>query len=154
MTAHFGISDPMRICDFGCGPGLSTTRFAEEGADVTRIDLSDRSIRYAEGVAREKNLSIRFEDLRDFIKCYNAENRHNRKATWSEDNPNGRWRSYDYEELMQRDKVSLDIFWLKDESLEDTENLPEPDVIAQEIIENLEAALEQFSSIYEDLTVE
>lgn len=55
---------------------------------------------------------------------------------------------------MQRDKVSLDIFWLKDESLEDTENLPVPDVIAQEIMENLKAALEQFSSIYEDLAEE
>ena len=55
------------------------------------------------------------------------------------------------QELMQRDKVSLDVFWLRDESPEDTENLPEPDVIAQEIMENLEAALEQFSRIYEDL---
>ena len=55
---------------------------------------------------------------------------------------------------MQRDKVSLDIFWLKDESLEDTENLPEPDVIAMEITENLEAALEQFSSIYKALVGE
>lgn len=42
-------------------------------------------------------------------------------------------------------------FWLKDESLEDTENLPDPDVIAADIVENLEAALEQFSTIYEDL---
>ena len=52
---------------------------------------------------------------------------------------------------MQRDKVSLDIFWLKDESLEDAENLSDPDVLAGEIAENLEAALEQFSSISEDL---
>jgi len=52
---------------------------------------------------------------------------------------------------MQRDKVSLDIFWLKDESLEDAENLPDPDVRASEIAENLEAALEQFNSISEDL---
>ncbi len=42
---------------------------------------------------------------------------------------------------MQRDKVSMDIFWLKDESLEDTENLPDPDVLAQEIVENLELEL-------------
>ena len=51
----------------------------------------------------------------------------------------------------QRDKVSLDIFWLKDESLEDTENLPAPDVLAAEIVENLQPALEQFNGIYEDL---
>ena len=56
-----------------------------------------------------------------------------------------------YEGLLQRDKVSLDIFWLKDEGLEDTENLPDPDVLAGRIVENLQAALEQFSSIYEEL---
>jgi type I restriction enzyme M protein len=53
--------------------------------------------------------------------------------------------------LLQRDKVSLDIFWLKDESLEDSENLPDPDVLAREIAENLEAAMEQFSGIYQEL---
>ena len=53
--------------------------------------------------------------------------------------------------LMQRDKVSLDIFWLKDESLEDSENLPAPEVLAREIVENLEAALEQFRGIEEEL---
>lgn len=52
---------------------------------------------------------------------------------------------------MQRDKVNLDIFWLKDESLEDSENLPAPEVLAADIMENLGSALEQFSSIYEDL---
>ncbi len=61
---------------------------------------------------------------------------------------------FDYDELIQRDKVSLDIFWLKDESLEDTENLPDPEIIAQDIAENLQAALEQFSSIYDDLQAE
>ena len=55
---------------------------------------------------------------------------------------------------MQRDKISLDIFWLKDESLEDSENLPEPDVLAQDIVENLGAALELFSSIHENLELE
>ena len=94
-----------------------------------------------------KQNPLRFEDLQDFIKCYNSENRHQRKES-------ERFKAFIYQELMQRDKVSLDIFWLKDESLEDTENLPEPDVLAQEIMENLEAALEQFSSIYEDLAVE
>ncbi len=52
---------------------------------------------------------------------------------------------------MARDKASLDIFWLKDESLEDTENLPDPDVLAAEIADNLEAALEQFRGIAKDL---
>jgi type I restriction enzyme M protein len=61
------------------------------------------------------------------------------------------WRSYDYDELIARDKASLDIFWLKDESLEASDNLPDPDVIAQEIVEDLEAALEQFREIVSDL---
>jgi len=65
--------------------------------------------------------------------------------------PEGRWRVYSYEELIARDKASLDIFWLKDESLADTDNLPPPEVIAQEIVEDLEAALEQFRLIAGDL---
>ena len=52
---------------------------------------------------------------------------------------------------MQRDKANLDIFWLKDESLEDTDNLPAPEVLAAEIAENLQSALEQFSSIIAEL---
>jgi type I restriction enzyme M protein len=52
---------------------------------------------------------------------------------------------------MKRDKVSLDIFWRKDESLEDSDNLPAPEVLATEIVESLETALEQFKSIYEEL---
>ena len=73
------------------------------------------------------------------------------KYTWSEKNPQGRWRAFDYEELINRDKASLDIFWLKDESLEDSENLPEPDALAREIVEDLQAALVQFQAIAEDL---
>jgi len=64
---------------------------------------------------------------------------------------NSRWRAYEYEELIGRDKASLDIFWLKDESLEDSDNLPDPGVIAQEIVDDLEAALEQLRAIAEDL---
>jgi len=91
-----------------------------------------------------KTNQLRYEDLQDFINCYNTENRHERAET-------ERFRAFSYEELLQRDKVSLDIFWLKDESLEDAENLPDPDVLAREIADNLEAALEQFSSISNDL---
>lgn len=69
----------------------------------------------------------------------------------SEENTEGRWRSYSFEELLQRDKVSLDIFWLRDESLEDTANLPDPDVLAREIADDLQNALEQFSLITADI---
>jgi type I restriction enzyme M protein len=88
-----------------------------------------------------KTNPLRYDDLQDFIQCYHPKNRFQRKET-------DRFKSFSYDELMQRDKVSLDIFWLKDESLEDSENLPSPDLIAAEIVENLESALEQFSGIY------
>ena len=84
-------------------------------------------------------------------KCYNPENRHRRRQTWSEKKPEGRWRSFEYEELIKRDKVNLDIFWLKDKSLEDSEDLPEPDVLAQEIADDLQTALDQFSAIAGEL---
>ena len=90
-------------------------------------------------------------DLDDFVVCYNPLNRHERQPNWSEANPDGRWRVFTYDELMARDKVNLDIFWLRDESLEDSANLPDPDVLAKEIMEELEAALEQFKGIVEEL---
>ena len=56
--------------------------------------------------------------------------------------------------MLARDKVSLDIFWLRDESLEDSAGLPEPDILAAEIVQDLEAALEQFAAIAEDVEME
>ncbi|MDO8989205.1 MAG: N-6 DNA methylase [Sideroxyarcus sp.] len=105
---------------------------------------------------------LKREDLDEFVMCYNPENRHQRKAIWSAESAHpstgsgrtgseGRWRVYDYEELVARDKLSLDIFWLRDESLSDSDNLPAPDVIAAEIVADLEAALEQFREIATDL---
>lgn len=73
-----------------------------------------------------KTNPLQRSDLGEFITCYNPANRHNRTATWWEKAPEGRWRSYPYEELVQRDKCSLDIFWLRDESLEASENLRPP----------------------------
>jgi len=94
-----------------------------------------------------KKNPLKFEDLQDFIRCYNPENRHERKETWSPDNPDGRWRKFTYEEIIARDKTSLDIFWIKDKSLADLENLPDPDVLVEEIVENLENALESFQEM-------
>ena len=98
-----------------------------------------------------KTNPLRTEDLGEFVRLYQPENRHTRTPSWSADNPEGRWRAYDYEELVARDKASLDIFWLKDESLADSDSLPAPEVIAQEIVDDLEAALEQFRLIAADL---
>lgn len=85
------------------------------------------------------------------MQLYNSQNRQQRSATWDDQNPTGRWRCYDYSELIARDKASLDIFWLKDDSLEDSDSLPTPGVLAAEIVEDLQAALEQFRLIAEDL---
>lgn len=94
-----------------------------------------------------KKNPMKLEDLQDFIKCYNPTNRHNRVETYSEENPEGRWRKFKYEDIITRDKTSLDIFWLKDKSLADLDNLPEPDILANEIIDDLEAGLESFREI-------
>jgi len=94
-----------------------------------------------------KKNPMRKDDLQDFIQCYSPQNRSKRQSVWSEANPEGRWRKFTYEELIARDKTSLDIFWLKDNSLTDLDNLPDPDVLATEIVENLAAGLENFKAI-------
>ena len=86
-------------------------------------------------------------DLEDFVRCYNPENRFERTETWSESNPEGRFRRYSIDEIMKRDKLSLDIFWMKDKSLADLENLPPADELADDIIENLQSALESFMEL-------
>ena len=95
-----------------------------------------------------KKKPLRFEDLQEFIAGYNPPNRHERRESWNEaTQPEGRWRKFSYEQIIARDKTSLDIFWLKDKNLADLDNLPEPDVLVDEIIQNLEAGLESFKTI-------
>jgi type I restriction enzyme M protein len=92
-----------------------------------------------------KTNPLRREHLDDFVGCYKPANRHERVES-------ERFRAFSYDELMKRDKASLDIFWLRDESLEDSENLPAPEVIAAEIVEDLQAALDQFAQIAAELS--
>jgi type I restriction enzyme M protein len=94
---------------------------------------------------------LRFEDLQEFIKCYSPDNRHKRKETWSDKKPEGRFRRFTYKEILERDKTSLDIFWLKDKSLTDLDSLPDPELIAAEIMENLETALGHFKALITNL---
>ena len=95
-----------------------------------------------------KKKPLRYDDLADFVACYQPLNRYGRQQNWHEiENPEGRWRKFSYEQILARDKTSLDIFWLKDKSLADLDNLPEPDELAGEIIENLEAGLNSFRLI-------
>ncbi len=98
-----------------------------------------------------KQKPIRRTDFDEFVACYKSDRSHEREATWSEVNPDGRWRAYTYEELLNRDKLNMDLFWIKDHSLTDTESLSPPDVIAAEIADDLETALEQFTKITERL---
>jgi type I restriction enzyme M protein len=91
-----------------------------------------------------KQNPMRYEDLLDFIAVYKPENRAEREES-------ERFHRFSYDEVLQRDKVSLDLIWLRDESLEDSENLPPPEVIAQEILEDLEAALAEFAQIADSL---
>jgi len=91
-----------------------------------------------------KENTLKRTDLDGFVACYNTKNRQERKVS-------ERFRCFSYEELTKRDKINLDIFWLKDDALEESANLPAPEVIAAEITADLEAALEQFATIAEDL---
>ena len=94
-----------------------------------------------------KTNPLRRSDLDDFVTCFKPDNRLERQET-------ERFRHFSYEDLMKRDKVNLDIFWLRDESMEDTANLPPPEIIADEILEDLRAALEQMEEVAADLSPE
>jgi type I restriction enzyme M protein len=98
-----------------------------------------------------KTNPLKRSDLDEFVKCYKPKNRHRRKATWTEDNAEGRWRCFEYDEIIKRDKANLDIFWLRDKNLEDSDDLPDPDILAQEIADDLQTALDQFSAIAGEL---
>jgi len=91
-----------------------------------------------------KKNKMQFKDLQDFIDCYHPENRHERQET-------ERFKKFTYDEIIARDKTSLDIFWLKDKSLTDLDDLPDPDVLVEDIIENLESSLESLREISNNL---
>ncbi|MCM1214307.1 MAG: type I restriction-modification system subunit M [Lachnospiraceae bacterium] len=86
-------------------------------------------------------------DLEDFVSCYHPKNRHQRTETYSESNPDGRWRKFSIQEILERDKTSLDIFWIRDKSLADLDHLPPADELAGDIIENLQNALAGFQEL-------
>jgi type I restriction enzyme M protein len=99
-----------------------------------------------------KQNTIKRSDFDEFVDLFKPGAIHKRRPTWSDAKPDGRWRSFDYEDLLKRDKLSLDLFWIKDESLEDSASLPNPEVLAAEIVEDLQDALEQFTGIATALT--
>lgn len=95
----------------------------------------------------QKQRPITRADFDEFVACYKPGVTHKRKETWSDENPDGRWRRYSYVDILKRDKLSLDLFWIKDKSLTDTESLPAPDILAAEIADELESAFELFCKI-------
>lgn len=98
-----------------------------------------------------KKNPLKYADLQDFITLYLEGNIAKRTATYSEENPEGRWRQFTYDEIIARDKTSLDISWLKDKSLADLDNLPDPNELAEEIVENIESVLDSFRAIIKSL---
>lgn len=99
-----------------------------------------------------KRKPLRLDDLKEFINLYKSGARDKRKETWGEEetktsSPQGRWRKYSYDELIARDKTSLDLFWLKDDSLTDLDNLPDPEILAEGIIDNIESGLASFRAV-------
>ncbi len=95
----------------------------------------------------QKQRPITRADFDEFVDGYKPGATHKRKESWSDANPDGRWRRYSYDDILKRDKLSLDLFWIKDKSLTDTDALPAPDILAAEIADELESAFELFSRI-------
>lgn len=91
------------------------------------------------------------ESLEDFIKCYNPKNIDKRVEIFGETDQKERWRKFTYEEIIARDKANLNIFWLKDDNEIDLENLPDPEDLINEIIENIGNALNNLNSLKESL---
>jgi type I restriction enzyme M protein len=91
-----------------------------------------------------KEKPLQRSDLDDFVKCCNHNNRANRKES-------DRFKMFDFKHLIKRDRINLDIFWLKNDRLTDKANLPAPELIAREIAQDLKAALKYFTTIAEDL---
>ncbi len=98
-----------------------------------------------------KKQVLKYENLIPFVECYQSKDKEKTNETWSEENPKGRFRKYTYDEILARDKTNFDIFWLKDENYIDLDSLPEPEILAQEIIDGLESALNSFREVVKSL---
>lgn len=99
-----------------------------------------------------KQSPMQDSDLEDFIACYHPENRYERKETWSKENPDGRWRRFDAQKILEQEKASLDIFWIKDRTLAGLDDLLSPEELADGIIEELQDALESFRELQRQLS--
>jgi type I restriction enzyme M protein len=121
---------------------------SKESLTINRDDFwastSNKQLNFLQHIFTLKENTLKRSDLDDFVACYQQKNRAERKES-------ERFKSFTYDELTKRDKANLDIFWLKDDALEESANLPAPEIIARETTDDLEAALEQFATIADDL---
>jgi type I restriction enzyme M protein len=101
-----------------------------------------------------KKKPLKAEHLSGFCECYLSKKREERKELWSKKNPDGRWRRFSYKEIVSRDKINLDITWLKDDNVVNLDNLPDPNIMLDNIIENMESALESFKVIKDTIDKE
>ena len=119
-----------------------TSKAASKTAQTQQLWIYD--FRTNKHFTLKKN-GLKRSDLNDFVECYKSGARHKRE-------PSERFKAFSYDELIARDKTNLDLFWLKDDSLEDVDALPAPGIIAVDIVENLREALEHFSDVDEALS--
>lgn len=99
-----------------------------------------------------KKQVLKYENLIPFVECYHAPDKEKTNETWSEENPKGRFRKYTYDEILARDKTNFDIFWLKDDSYIDLDSLPDSEILAQEILDGLDSALNSFREVVKSLS--
>ena len=125
-------------------PGMIACSVVRDGIIVAPTRATPRRAADISRTGARELQPLSYEHLRDFVVAYKSENRHTRAEL-------ERFRRFTYDEIVAKDNATLDISWLRDESLEDVENLPPPAVIAAEIVEDLEAALAEFSLIIETL---
>lgn len=98
-----------------------------------------------------KKYPLQFRHLKSFVECHNSKDRRKTQETWSSKNINGRFRKYELKDILKRDKTNLNITWLKDNSYVDLDSLPDPEILAQDIIDNLESALASFREVVKKL---
>ena len=99
-----------------------------------------------------KKQILKYEHLLPFVECYQAKDRNKTKETWSRENSKGRFRKYTYDEIIAREKNNFDVFWLKDDNYVDIDSLPDPEVLVQEIIDNIESAFAGFRNVLDELS--
>lgn len=99
-----------------------------------------------------KKQVLKYENLIPFVDCYHSPDREKSSETWSAENPQGRFRKYTYDEILARDKTNFDISWLKDDSYIDLDSLPASEILAQEILDGLDSALNSFREVVKSLS--